>query len=114
MIFSSKNKEETVEYSSDESIISILVPEALMESAGQTIRDRFDYLNIGVEISRASGNGFYKAVLHTNDMFTVMRSKKIIESILPDSRTAIESIGGIPYDDCEAFNFCGSIIPEQA
>lgn len=104
-MFSSRSKKDSVEYSSGESALSVLILKDTGENLEKPIKRRFEYLNIDIDIAAAANKRLYQVVLKTNEKFTVIRSKKIIESMLPDSSVVIEHIGGIPYDENEAFDY---------
>jgi len=113
-MFSAGGEKTTVKIQDGESNISIVVLKDIVEDLESMLKERFEYLNIPIAVRCITSKRLYQLAIMSNDVFTVMRSKKIVESILPNSRVIIESIGGIPYEENADLDYSAQSITGQA
>lgn len=109
-----KEQERVLQPEKNASYLSILVLKDIVEDLESMLRERFEYLNIKMEVKCIASRRLYQLTIKTDDSFTVSRSKKIVESMLPNSRVVIESIGGIPYEDASDRDEGTNAMPGQA
>lgn len=113
-MLSSEGGKNAVQLREDEACINVVVLKDIVEDLEGMLKERFEYLNIPADVKCITGKRLYQLIIKSNDVFTVMRSKKIVESMLPDSRVIIESIGGIPYDGSEDEGLSSQTLPSQS
>ncbi len=99
-MFNLMQRKADIKLISRNSKVNVIFSNAINQRQLRDLIERFDYLGIDALILHYDENERHLSIeISTVELFTVKRSKKVIETLFSGSAVAIESIGGISYKE---------------